>query len=839
MEYYLEAFERCRQHEVSFCTAACPLGVDVNTMISRIQEGRYGAAYKTYRNAAGFPHIAAAICDEPCAAACPLGKISDGDPALLREGGTAGGTAEGSEEALDDNASNSEAIRLRQLERAVLEYTRRKDPTSYNLPKKDRRIAIIGAGVSGMACALRLATKQFQVTVYEKTDTTGGMLPEIMDPELMAMDFDLQMKDLEVDFCLNRKIESLEEIASGFDALYIATGKDGSDFGFPTNPEGRRLTGETDDPHAPCGRIGSTGVFLGGSLLGRSPVEALSDGLFMATAIDNFLMTGNLKYPVRKPTRCAVDEAAVKTGPAVIPASGDLYTKEEGIAEAGRCLKCQCSGCRLHSDLVEYARKWPLRLRDELLATTAPGKSELHATPAVRLINSCTQDGVFCKVCPEGIDLDGMIQAARFRMHKLGKMPWAFNDFFLRDLDFTQSDAAFLSRRAPDGELTPGENRESAYAFFPGCQLAAGEPELVMDSYEYLLSHAPDTGLMLGCCGVPALWAGDEDRHGEVISRLRREWEALGKPTLVLACPTCRNQLAQFLPEAETVFLYHLIDRWGLPDDPEDEKDSSHGQFHFPSEASVFDPCATSSGDSVRHDIRSLCAELGMSLTSLPVQEKWTACCSFGGHGEIADPEFASFVRGKRIRENDLPYITYCINCRDAFLTEGKETAHILNLIFNRPPETPTVTRRRINRIRLKRRMLERFWQEETAGSTGEEEMDRQDSFTVDRDFASSEESIGITLLISPQVRKKISDEYILEQDAANVIAFCERTGRTLRNEETGTLTGYRKVGNLTLWAEYRPTEEEKTYELLNAYTHRMEIELEMVWNGEKIDIDL
>ena len=53
---------------------------------------------------------------------------------------------------------------------------RSKNPPSYNIPKKDKEIAVIGVGISGMSCALRLATKKYRVHVYEQNEGFGGIL---------------------------------------------------------------------------------------------------------------------------------------------------------------------------------------------------------------------------------------------------------------------------------------------------------------------------------------------------------------------------------------------------------------------------------------------------------------------------------------------------------------------------------------------------------------------------------------------------------------------------------------------------------------------------------------
>ncbi|MGN0702890.1 MAG: pyridine nucleotide-disulfide oxidoreductase/dicluster-binding protein [Lentihominibacter sp.] len=811
---YLKKVDNCLQHEASFCTAACPFNLDVNELVSRLQEGRFNAAYKIYRDATGFPELAARLCTESCRASCLKNAVRGGQP-----------------------------IELLKLERSILEHATRKEPVNYNIPAKNKSIAIIGAGISGMACALRMATKKYRVTVYEKTDRVGGNLSDSISPEVMADELALQMKHLNYNLKLNTEITSLHQVldlgyednkaaaddaASGaasvmrassmnasrslegtYDAVYVATGAEGNFFGIEPSAE----------YGGPCRIVDKTAVFLGGAAAGSDPIHALADGLRVSTAIDNYTMTGVLKYPVYPATEISIDEAAFVTTQAVV-SSDEIYSKEEAVEEAGRCMKCQCSACRLHCDLTDYLHKWPLRLRDEIVATTAPGTSELHATPAIRLINTCTHCGLCRETCPEDIDMDGMILASRYRMHQLDRMPWAFNDFFLRDMEFTNGPEAAMC------EAPKGYEGKSKYLFFPGCQLGASDPLIVHKSYKYLMEHEPSTAIVLGCCGVPAEWAGDAELRDSVIDRIRENWVSLGKPVMVLACPTCRNTFAKYLPEAETVFIYELMDEWGIIGLPGCRDDDSACEQYGGSVSgafSVFDPCATRPEESVRTAVRNLCGKMGISLEPLPLQEKWTACCSYGGHGRLADPDFTKFVREKRLSESNLPYITYCINCRVSFMEEGRMAPHLLNIVFGIEPKLYTCSKRRLNRTELKSALLREFRGESSIGD--------------ERDVPA--EAPAIVLEMSEDIRQKLHREFILEDEAAQVVAFCERTGRSLYDSESDSHTGYRKIGNMTYWVEYRKTREPGRYVLLNAYSHRMTIELEMVWNGKKIDIDM
>lgn len=780
MEKYLPSFKKCRQHEPPFCRAICPFHLDVHDFIEKVQRGAFNAAYSIYKNAVIFPEIACSICHEPCRTVCPLD-------------------------------TDGQAIRLRDLERATVAHATKKEPRDYNLPKKNKKIAVIGAGLSGLACALRLATKKYQVTVYERTDRRGGHLWDILDPARFVAEITFQFQHEECEFIFARNILSLDElIAEGYHAIYVATGEHGLHFGLLD-----------DQLIQPCFMRDNVGVFGGGSMLGHGSTQSLEDGVKMSTTIDNFLKTGNLIYTPDKsetimvldPSRLVKSTAIQPTGPGVeygffsaddhqdFPrhpgfSEGDaVYTEEEAMAEAARCLQCRCDACLVHNDLLAFNDKFPLRIRDEVQATTLPGSSEVKATPAKRLISTTSFDGICRTVCPEDIDLDGLILEARKSMHRQAKLPWVFNEFWLRDMDHANNPAA-LTKGPPIGETC-------RFAFFPGCQLGASDPDLVIETYRSLLQINAHTGIILSCCGIPAEWAGDDRKADETLSTLRTDWESLGKPTLILACPTCTTFFAQHLPDVETVSLYTYLEA-KMQVSP---KEKSKYQAYC-----IFDPCKTMGQEALRNAVRTLAKDKGCSLESLPKQEALPGCCSYGGQGSIADPDFAKFVIEKRMAEKDLPYITYCINCRDAFRSQGKEAVHILEVLYGESKQhQPTVTARRENRMMVKSSMLREFWKEE--GDLKKE---------IPR----------IDLLISPDLKEKLNKERILESDVAAVIFSCQKRGCTVHRPEKDTYSCYGMVGHMTLWAEYRV--EGATFILINAYTHRMKIELEAVWNGIK-----
>ncbi|NLD18726.1 MAG: hypothetical protein GX663_00545 [Clostridiales bacterium] len=279
----------------------------------------------------------------------------------------------------------------------------------------------------------------------------------------------------------------------------------------------------------------------------------------------------------------------------------------------------------------------------------------------------------------------------------------------------------------------------------------------------------------------------------------------MGKPTLLIACMTCLKKFKEHLPEIPVESLYEFIDTSQISGGCNTD------------DYSIFNPCTARDMQATRQAVVNIAQDMGAKLHPLEENEAYAKCCGYGGHGEIADPGYLDFVAKKRISDKSLdgqfPYITYCINCRDVFKARGKNAVHILELIYGMGNDKiPTITQRWENRLDLKETLLSLYWDE---GMKKEDKM------------------FGLTLQMSEEIKDKLNSKKIFEHEIAEVVEFCHRTGRTIENTQTGTLTGYKKVGRMTYWVEYRVADEQKEiFEVVNAYSHRLEIELEAVWNG-------
>ena len=736
--------EDCYHGDRPPCRCACPVDLDVTSFIGRLQRGNFGSAYTAYRDRVLFPAIVCRICEQPCLDVCVRKDIDA-------------------------------AIALRKLEAAAVAFAASTAPTKYRVARKDETVCIVGAGLCGLSSALKLASHGYGVTLLEQSDRVGGRLWHLLKPDDFVPELENQMQHLEYGLELATRAGDIEKLYAGYDAVLIATGADGDSFGLVDGLNADSL-GTTRD-----------GVFLAGSLLGGGPLDSIAQGIRVAQSIENYLKTGRMHVlqgiePV-PPSRLQVHTAGVTPAPAV---EAELYTRDQALEEAGRCLKCDCIECLNACDMMQSYNKLPARIVSDV-RVTLNNVDLLTKRVATRLLSSCNVCGLCGTVCTEHIDMGRFLLDARRIMHREGSLPPVFHDFWIRDLEFSEGDQAYLARNAPGQD-------SSDYLFFPGCQLGASDPAYVERSYGYLLEKLPRTGLVLGCCGVPAEWAGDEGLAGSTAARIRARWSEMGEPTVILACPTCRKMFARYLPEIATTYLYEVIAEHGLPD----RGPSGEGAV------SVFDPCSSRGDEALQDSVRALVAQAGYQNEELPFSGESAQCCGHGGHISVANPTLTRNIAAKRTELSPNPYVAYCTNCRDLFADQGKACRHVLDVVFGINGEErvpPSLTERRDNRTRMRASLLRTIWNEAVP------DMDRR-----------------LILLISPELTEKLNAQLILESDLAETIEYIESSGNRLLDPETGHCIGHHKQGHITYWVVYEKQGDD-AYRIVNAYSHRLSIE--------------
>ncbi|MCE5253570.1 MAG: NAD(P)-binding protein [Actinomycetia bacterium] len=736
--------DACVRGGLPSCSVSCPLNLDVREIVRHVQEGNFCAAYKAYRVKAVFPEIVANLCDEPCRAGCVRRELDEG-------------------------------ISLRLLEKACVEFARAKGIPSFNLPRKTPKIAVIGAGLSGLTCAVKLAAKNYPVTVYEKSARLGGRLWDLLDAEVFLPAIQAQLEATNCTVRLETEVTRLSDIE--YEAVVVATGGGGEAFGLleGVNPQ----SFGTKQP----------GAFIVGSLLGTTPVEDIAQGRIAASSVEKYLSVGAMDGMPEtfRQTRCALtmDLSRVDRTVAVVPDGRGAYDEKAASAEAGRCLLCDCTVCSDGCELFDFVHRMPRRMVADAVAS-------LHSRTnagMTRAVSSCNLCGLCGKICPQGIDMGRFCRDFRVFKHEDGLLPPAFHDFFMSDMQFTMEEA-YLARTAPG-------HAKAGYVFFPGCQLPAGDPRYVELTYHYLLQRIPDVGLILGCCGAPAEWGAETALRDGVAERLTAEWERFGRPEFVFACPTCKLQFERHMPEIRGVSLYTLLLDVGLP-----ELETARER-----EACVFDPCSSRYDESMQRSVRRIAEKAGISVTELPYSGEKAQCCGWGGHIAAANPKLLNTIVRNRTLAHSLPYITYCANCQEIFTRRRKASRHILDIVLGLDRTeypSPSLGQRRVNRLVAKRTVLEREW-----------------GVHVKDDGDDMHRRLG-SVAIPEELLSRMYDDRILEEDVYRTIEYCEATSNAVYDPRRDLYIGHLRSGHLTYWVEYAKSAE--GYVLSSVFSHRAQI---------------
>ncbi len=183
------------------CQYACPVNTPAMNYIERIVEGDFDTSLRLNFMANLFPHILGRVCTHPCETACRRGAID-------------------------------KPIAICSLKRSAADFASKKPPRKpINREKTGRRVAIVGAGPSGLAAANDLACKGHDVVMYEALPLAGGMLsvgiPPYRLPRDKIEDAVNWIKELGVDIRLNSPIDTpnkFDELLKEYNAVYIATG---------------------------------------------------------------------------------------------------------------------------------------------------------------------------------------------------------------------------------------------------------------------------------------------------------------------------------------------------------------------------------------------------------------------------------------------------------------------------------------------------------------------------------------------------------------------------------------------------------------------------------------
>ena len=511
------------------CQAACPLHVDIRAFMAKMAAGDEAGARKLLERTLPVPGLMGRLCEHPCETACiraPLGG----------------------------------ALAMGALERACITRSR-PGGKPLCMPGKGKRVAILGDDLAALTAAWDLGKKGVGISLFAPGDQPCARLAALaqglLPPEILQAELEM-LGRMGVTVKTGQALDAalLESVTADFDGVLVEM--------TPGNPLG--LTRDAVDPGTL--RYGETKLFCAGwpEADGEfSAINLAAEGRRAALTLDRFLSASSLTAARDREgpctTRTYTNVDAIPVAPRLVAETAPaIPSLEASKAEAARCLQCQCLECVRKCAYLEHYKGYPKVYARQIYNNLAIVQGNRSHT---KMINSCMLCGLCTEICPDDFSMADLCLSARRNLVSRGKLGPSVHEFALEDMAASNSPEFALVRAEP-GQTT------CAHLFFPGCQLG-GEPDgKIGETYAFLRGKlAGGVGLALGCCGIPAHWAAQEELFAETMAAFTAQWEALGKPRLITACSSCQSAFAIGAPDIAVVSLWRVLaEETGCPRPP-------------------------------------------------------------------------------------------------------------------------------------------------------------------------------------------------------------------------------------------------------------------------------
>lgn len=221
-EMAIDEAKRCRQCKNPGCVPLCPVHIDIPGFIAEVAKGDFEKAYEVISRSSSLPAVCGRVC--PQESQCEKECLRHKRP--VREGG----------KVVRENGKpkRGESVGIGRLERFVADYHREHaKPVALDIKKNGHKVAVIGSGPSGLACAYDLAKAGYEVTIFEALHVAGGVLrygiPEFRLPKAIVQNEIEGLKRRGVEIKTDRvigRVLSIDELRKEyhFEAVFVGTG---------------------------------------------------------------------------------------------------------------------------------------------------------------------------------------------------------------------------------------------------------------------------------------------------------------------------------------------------------------------------------------------------------------------------------------------------------------------------------------------------------------------------------------------------------------------------------------------------------------------------------------
>lgn len=554
-----------------------------------------------------------------------------------------------------------------------------------------------------------------------------------------------------------------------------------------------------------------------------SPIERVAMGKRAAGSIDRFLQGVDAatarEVEFVHPTDLYTNTEGVEKVAPILAVDEKKPTLDEGQAEAARCISCSCLECVKHCAFLTAFETYPKKLARAIFNGFGIVKGFRQTNKAT---NSCAECGLCAAVCPNNADMGVFCAMARKTMVRDKHMPPSAHEFALLDMEQSnECEVAFFRHQ-------PGFSA-SSHIFFPGCQLPATLPKETSWAYEHLCHTLEGgVGLYFHCCGAPARWSGREKLTKTTADMIQGQWEASGKPEVIVACASCLEFFKAELPHIPCRSLWDVFDASVLPEpqspvlsgiNEEMGQGNLGGQINQPDQKNqsdlkdqktltftLHDPCAARGEASTQLAVRHLLAKQSVDFEEMPMQGALTRCCGYGGLASSANPSLGTEFAKLRAGDSPFPMVAYCAVCRERLAAEGKETIHLLELLYGVDDMEQSLRRkplgiseRQYARQAFREAILNDIWNEEVA----------------------KQEKLPFTLTYGEGVRELMEQRRIREDDVVMVLEHAIKNGPLFKDLKKQWNLASLRPKQVTFWVRYEEVAPDE-YCIYDAYCHRM-----------------